>query len=103
MGAILEHVLLSEPKINNVYFRTIFWSPCHKIIRLYVAVEVTFVVYELDSFNHLKPDHHSCFQVESAPVAHKQIFQGGAEQIHHHYIILSLASRVIHSRNAVVS
>lgn len=49
--------------------------------------------YPLD---HLIANHKGCLKIKSSSIVNKKIFQGLAEQVHDHHIVLSFTRTVVH-------
>lgn len=94
-------VAFGKSKIDDVHwiFRG-FRATDQEIVWLDVAVDNFLFVDRLDTFDHLNGDEQNCFQVERAFARLKEVFKGGAKQVHDHNVELLIRHRII-SANVV--
>lgn len=87
---ILRGVLLGEPKINDIDPARILPCADQKIIGLHIPMYEHFAVNILQPLEHLVGHQQHRLEIELAVALREDIFEGGAEQIHHHKIVLAL-------------
>jgi len=58
-------------------------------------VDYSFLVHLLDALDHLDGNEEHCLEVELALAALEKVFEGGAEQVHHHNVKLLVWYRVV--------
>jgi len=64
MISLLENILFGQAEVNHVDFARFFAISYHKVIRLDITMNKRFVVYMLNSFDHLIAYHQSGFQIK---------------------------------------
>ena len=68
-------VFLSQPKVNEEKFVAVSSNTHEKIIWFYIPMNEVFVVYILNSSNHLVSQHQHSLHRESARAEVEEVFQ----------------------------
>lgn len=58
-------------------------------------MEIPLAMDEFYPLDHLIADHKGCLKIKSSSIVNKKIFQGLAEQVHYHHIVLSFTRTVV--------
>ena len=79
------------------------FSDAHEeVVGLDVPVEEVAGVDVLDSFYHHVEEHEDRFLVEFPVADREKVLEGGAEQVHHHDVVLALREAVVGLRDAEI-
>ncbi len=98
-AVLLERQMLSSffifvsfalSKIDEVQNRTLIFQTHDPIFRFDVFVNVTSVMQNLDSVDHLKAQNEDSFERHFTSREFHELFQVGAEQLHDKVIVLAL-------------
>lgn len=100
VAAILLNELLRQSEVNDVNFSALLISPHQKVLWLNVSVHKFLVVHVLKPIDDLNADHNDSFQIESFYRFLKQLFEGGAQQLLHHDVIVRIFAEVVECREA---
>lgn len=75
-------------------------SANEEVVGLDVAVDEILLVYRLHSGQHLFCDHDHGLNGEASAAVVEQVFQTGAEQIDHQYVVKAFLTEVVYIGNS---
>ena len=93
-------VFLRQAEVNDVHEVALLAQPHQEVVRLHVAMDEVLAVNVLDPVDQLIGEQQHRLQLEFAPAEVEEILEAGAQELHHHHIVLALRSRPFHDRNA---
>lgn len=80
-------VAFGQPEVNNVdLVLGEFGATNEEVVGLDVPVDNALFVHFLDALHELDGDEEAGFQVEGALARREEVFQGGAQHVHHHHV-----------------
>lgn len=100
MLSIFGDVLLGEPEIDDEYFVAVLVGANEKVFRFDIAVYKLPGVYELQPGDDLQAYIDDGSEGEFSIAALEEIFEGRAQEIHNHDIVVLIFAEVEESRDA---
>ena len=93
-------VALRQAEIDDVNVVLFLSNADEEVIWLYVSVQEVTGVHELDALEHLVSQHEHGLQRKLALAVIEEILEGGAQEVEHHHVVVSLDSEPVDVRNS---
>ena len=84
-----------KPEVNHINLVLVGSSADQEIVGFDISMQYPSLMDKLDQLEHFESDHDAGFEGEFAVASVEHIFEGLAQVVHDHHIIISLSSDVV--------
>ena len=90
----------SQTKINKIDCLCILFHPDENVFGFQIPMDIGHLVEEFDPCNQLFCNQQHCFQRELSTTVHEEIFEGRAQQLNCHDVVVSFLTEPDELREA---